>query len=258
MVHFDAPTADVAAGYYLTLKRWSRGATTAADTANVVDVTTADGKTVFAVPRSDVTVVSSTDGNKWQAPMALSSLYCGGAPCGTGKFSLQSFGALSRFNESGGAVAPASYADGKQVAQAGLPVTNAFAYYGEHGGGLSRAGACWVTEAASSPVADMHAAAFVVLQATPRTPPAPSCPFARLRPPPAASSCAWTRLLLTWPRSTPLSSSTTWTRPRRDAPSAALCPVPVLCACRSPQSECGGRLHAARLGQRLLAAHGPA
>lgn len=137
VVQFDAPAADVAAGYYLTLRRWSQGAVAATETGSVVDVTTTSGgnNIMLSVARDAVTVV--TPGVKWQVAVPRNTLYCGAGLCNAGKFSLESFGALSRFDESGAAVAPASYANGKKVAQAGLPVAGAFAYYGERRAGFA-------------------------------------------------------------------------------------------------------------------------
>jgi hypothetical protein len=122
----------VAAGYYLTLRRWSRGAVAATETENVVDVTTAVNgtNTVFAVPRAEVTVVSA--GSKWQVAVPRSALYCSAALCGAGKFSLEAFGALSYYDADGAVADP--FTAGEAVAQAGLPVANEFAYYGKPAG----------------------------------------------------------------------------------------------------------------------------
>lgn len=127
VVEFDAPSADVAAGYYLTLRRWSQGAVAATEIANVVDVTTTPGGSniMLAVPHSLVAI----NGPKWQVSVARSGLYCGTTQCLAGKFSLESFGALSLFQTNG--TAAESFTAGKKVAQAGLPVAGAFAYYGE-------------------------------------------------------------------------------------------------------------------------------
>lgn len=133
VILFDAPAADadLAAGYYLKLKYWTKGADAAG--ANVLPVTLTDGGSDDTITVLHGAVNTNPDAaNKWQVTVDRTTLFCGPAACGDGKFQLAEFGAISRFEDTaaGAAVAPAN---GQRVAQANLPAAGVFAYYGEQG-----------------------------------------------------------------------------------------------------------------------------
>lgn len=142
VLQFDAPTVDVAGGYYLRLKYWSRGATSVGD-SNVLPVATAPGGSdALMVRRSSPQLSTSPPGaaGKWQLTVPRTGLFCGSDLCGSGgKFSLVEFGALSWFLPSGAPADP-SWTQALRVPQQlpPLPVAGAFAYYGERqaAGGL--------------------------------------------------------------------------------------------------------------------------
>ena len=140
VVQFDAPSADLAGGYYLRLKFWTAaGAGYYGDGSLPVATMppwAGPSYTILKVQRGSPQLSTSPGvAGKWQLRVPRAGLYCGSDACGGGKYSLEEFGALSWFQESGYPADSSTWTQAVKVPQAGLPVAGAFAYYGERRAG---------------------------------------------------------------------------------------------------------------------------
>lgn len=144
VVHLAKPAIDVASGYYLTLKYWTKGSLDA-DTA--WDVRSASTEPVQALTPTVLMVSrfsASLEGvggtleeaaTTWKITLPKSALYCGRdgttTACGDGKFTLEAFGAYSYFALADSThIYQTTFYTGDQVpTNLGVPVP--VAYYGE-------------------------------------------------------------------------------------------------------------------------------
>lgn len=139
VIHLAKPIADVASGYYLTLKYYNEAGTT----SDLVKLKTG-GSSDFQFSRTDPslagvggTLEASTT---WKITIDKDDIYCGAATtdtCGGGKYTLDSFGAYSYFDVAGAAFVADPAANFAAVKQVGaiLGDPRPATFYGELGQG---------------------------------------------------------------------------------------------------------------------------